>query len=398
MSAKCPQPQAVYFQLCSMRIPILTEIGEWGFGMAKLDEMLQMMSDDDKSIELYVASPGGDVSEADKIYSKLLELGANGYTITAILAGEVASAASYLIMAASNISAYAHARLMIHNSWTWAEGNQHDLKEMTAHLEAIDNSMAAIYSSRSGLGTDEVLELMKNTTWMSAEDAKAKGFIDTVIEMKAAAMDVRKIAANWKKEQAKEDLEQTITNKIMGKFQNMVNAALKAAGIKAEIKAMDITLEDGNILRVDSETEDLVGKTAVLIDSEGNESTPPDGSHTDADGRVITTAEGVVTEVAEPAEDEATAALNARIAALEADLADATTALATATQAIEAQAKATTTQPAAKQRTAAAVAKVGAQKGKSDSFDIVGAYAASKGITRADAEAQIKRNQERNKK
>jgi ATP-dependent Clp protease, protease subunit len=370
MSAKCPQRKAVYFQLCSMRIPILTEIGEWGFGMAKLDEMLAMMSDDDKSIELYVASPGGDVSEADKIYSKLLELGANGYTITAVLAGEVASAASYLIMAASNISAYAHARLMIHNSWTWAEGNQHDLKEMTAHLEAIDNSMAAIYSSRSGLGTDEVLELMKNTTWMSAEDAKAKGFIDTVIEMKAASMDVRKIAASWKKEPAKEDLEQTITNKIMGKFQNMVNAALKAAGIKAEIKAMDIALEDGNILRVDSETEDLVGKTAVLIDSEGNESTPPDGSHTDADGRVITTAEGVVTEVAEPAEDEALASLKAELAEKDKELEDAKAALATATQAIEAMAKATTTQPAAKQRTAAPIAKVGAQK-QVDQWDSV---------------------------
>lgn len=388
-----------------MRIPILSEIGnsdekKGAFGLKELRNAIGLA--EDKELEMYMATPGGSVAMADIMLSEILEKKKEGYTVTAILGGEVASAGSYLMLAADKIKAYPQVRVMIHNAWGEIEGNQHEIQAYMERLKSIDNTMASLYASKTGKTAEEMLAYMQEEKWFTAQEALAIGLIDEIIPMTPKAMDVAEVYASWRKpatvhidvdttqantliEQFKDLFNQSKTE--MGKFKNQLNAVLAKVGIKAEVKAMDITLEDGNILRVDSETEDLIGKTAVVIDSEGNESAAPDGSHTDSNGRVITTEGGVVTSVTEPTEDA-----SAKIAALEAELADATAALQTALATIEAQAKATTTTPAAGVRTAAPRAAGAPASKAADQLDLAGAYASAKGISRAEAEQIIARN------
>jgi len=108
-------------------------------------------------------------------------------------------------------------------------------------------------------------------------------------------------------------------------------ASVKAL-FKAQIKNMNVQLEDGTLLYVMSEDGELVGKIAYIADSEGNptDELAPAGNHKLQDGRTITVGEGgEITAVAEasaegdpdmPDDDELMKALKAENAALKAEL------------------------------------------------------------------------------
>jgi prolyl-tRNA synthetase len=87
---------------------------------------------------------------------------------------------------------------------------------------------------------------------------------------------------------------------------------------------MPVKDAEGNdvTLFIESETEDLTGKEAYLIDAEGNQTTAPDGDYTDAEGRTIKVVGGLVTEVVAKAKETTETAptieeLNAKIAELQ---------------------------------------------------------------------------------
>jgi predicted nuclease with TOPRIM domain len=64
---------------------------------------------------------------------------------------------------------------------------------------------------------------------------------------------------------------------------------------------MPVKDAEGNevLLYVESETEDLVGKEAYLVDAEGNQTAAANGDYTDVNGRVIKVVDGLVSEVVE---------------------------------------------------------------------------------------------------
>ena len=53
-------------------------------------------------------------------------------------------------------------------------------------LEKISGNMVDIYSGNSSIGKREIREMMKAETWMTAKEAKEKGFVDTILDGKAA--------------------------------------------------------------------------------------------------------------------------------------------------------------------------------------------------------------------
>ena len=72
--------------------------------------------------------------------------------------------------------------MMIHQAWQPVAGNADILGEAMAVLRKIDDSMSAAYARRTGLADAEIRAMMAAETWMTADEAVAKGFADGVLK------------------------------------------------------------------------------------------------------------------------------------------------------------------------------------------------------------------------
>ena len=136
-----------------------------------------------KTITVRINSPGGDVFDAMAIFNALQSHKSKVVTRIESLA---ASAASVIALAGKEVQAYKNAMVMIHEPWIYTAGNQYDLREMADILEKISGNMIDIYSGNSSVGKKEAKQMMKDETWLTAKEAKEKGFIDTIVDGKAA--------------------------------------------------------------------------------------------------------------------------------------------------------------------------------------------------------------------
>lgn len=126
-----------------------------------------------KDVTVNINSPGGSFFEGLAIYTLLKEYKGKVNIRVVSLAG---SAASIIAMAGDNIEIAEAGFFMIHNSWSLAIGNQHDMLEASEMLAKFDESMNEIYSKVTGLPSDEIQSIMDKETWLSGKDAVEMGF------------------------------------------------------------------------------------------------------------------------------------------------------------------------------------------------------------------------------
>lgn len=129
----------------------------------------------DKDIVIRLNSGGGDVFEGIEIYNYLKSLSNH---ITIEVTALAASAASLVAMAADKIIIRTGANMMVHEASTMAFGNKSDIQKTLNALNAIDTSIVDIYQERTGLERDEIINLITNETWFTADEAIKKGFAD----------------------------------------------------------------------------------------------------------------------------------------------------------------------------------------------------------------------------
>lgn len=139
----------------------------------------QFPEDINEDITLEVNSNGGLVTVGSEIYTALKEY--KGH-VTVEVTGMAASAASVAIMGADTIKISPTAQIMIHKALlTRASGNSDDLEKAVNALKSSDQSIINAYVSKTGLSKDEIFEMMKNETFMSANEAIEKGFADELM-------------------------------------------------------------------------------------------------------------------------------------------------------------------------------------------------------------------------
>ncbi|MGG4034214.1 head maturation protease, ClpP-related [Paenibacillus cisolokensis] len=127
-----------------------------------------------------INSRGGDVSAATAIYTQLKNHPA---TVTAIIDGMAASAATIIMMAADVIKAPAPAQVMVHDPMLVLIGmfNGADLDRLKGIWEVTKNSIINAYVNKTGRNRDEISEMMRSEKWMTAEEAKVEGFVDEIL-------------------------------------------------------------------------------------------------------------------------------------------------------------------------------------------------------------------------
>lgn len=177
----------------SVEISIFDDIGAWGVTAQAFISGLKEHKG--KDVTCLINSPGGSVFDALAMYNALR---ANGGKITTKVIGVAASAASLVAMAGDEIIMPENTFMMIHNPWAFAAGNADELRDFADTLDTIGSSLVKTYVARTGLPEDEVKALLDAETWLTAEEAQAKGFctqVEAALKV-AASFDVERLPEN----------------------------------------------------------------------------------------------------------------------------------------------------------------------------------------------------------
>lgn len=132
-----------------------------------------------KTITVRINSPGGDVFDGTAIFNALKNHSSN---IITRIEGMALSMASVVAMAGKEVQAYSNTMMMIHNAGVLAIGDANLLREVADLLDKIDGNILDIYVAQAKTGKKETKAMMDAETWMTAKEAKEKGFIDTILE------------------------------------------------------------------------------------------------------------------------------------------------------------------------------------------------------------------------
>jgi ATP-dependent Clp protease, protease subunit len=142
----------------------------------KVNQLIQAANGDD--LEVIINSGGGDVFSGSEIYTALKDYPGN---VTVKIIGVAASAASVIAMGGNKVMMSPTAQMMIHNASTSTWGDKRDHRHAADFLQTIDASIANAYRLKTGMSQNELLTLMNKETWMNAQDALEKGFIDEIM-------------------------------------------------------------------------------------------------------------------------------------------------------------------------------------------------------------------------
>lgn len=156
------------------------EAYDWyGMEAVSAKSISNALPDDGSDIVLEVNSNGGLVTVGSDIYTMLKQYPGN---VTAEVTGMAASAASVAIMAADTVVISPTAQMMIHKALLGCvSGNSDDLDKASNALKASDQGIVNAYVAKTGKSEDEVMELMRNETYMSAQKAVELGFADEIM-------------------------------------------------------------------------------------------------------------------------------------------------------------------------------------------------------------------------
>lgn len=73
------------------------------------------------------------------------------------------------------------AMMMIHNPWTFAQGEAKDMAKVIEMLGEIKESIINAYELRTGLSRTKISHLMDSESWFNAKKAVELGFADKVL-------------------------------------------------------------------------------------------------------------------------------------------------------------------------------------------------------------------------
>ncbi len=132
-----------------------------------------------KEIEVHIHSNGGDAFEGVAICNYLRNHSA---TITVVIDGMCASAASLIAMGADKVIMPSNTTMMVHRASTYAYGNADSLEKSAKMLRDVDAALIQTYKARFNGEFFELEELLDNETYMTAETAKSYGLCDEIIE------------------------------------------------------------------------------------------------------------------------------------------------------------------------------------------------------------------------
>jgi ATP-dependent Clp protease protease subunit len=150
-------------------------------------QLLHLESENpDRDINIYINSPGGDITALFAIYDTMQFVKPD---ITTICFGQAASAAAVLLAAGTpgKRMALPHARVLIHQPYAGAQGQATDIELAAKEILRMRSLLEEVLAGHTGQTQEKIHHDTDRDFVMSGEEAKEYGIIDEVISTRQLA-------------------------------------------------------------------------------------------------------------------------------------------------------------------------------------------------------------------
>ena len=174
----------VFSRLMMDRIIFLgTEVNDYTANVIQAQLLYLDSVDQDKSISIYLNTPGGSVYAGLGIYDTMQYIGAK---VGTICTGMAASMGAVLLVAGEKgmRAALPHSRVMIHQPMGGIQGQASDIEITAREILKLKEELYHIISDHSGQSMKKITADADRDYWMTADEALKYGMIDTVYTKK----------------------------------------------------------------------------------------------------------------------------------------------------------------------------------------------------------------------
>ncbi len=141
-------------------------------------------------ISLYINSPGGSVDDTMAIYDTVRFIGS---PVATFCIGRAQSGGAVILAAGTKGRRHAlpHAKIMLHQPWGGVTGQAEDIRIQAEEIIRSKKMINDVLSKHTGLTPEKLAEETERDKYMTAEEAKAWGLIDDVLQEQPDAKETK---------------------------------------------------------------------------------------------------------------------------------------------------------------------------------------------------------------
>ena len=172
----------IYSRLLKDRIIMLNGPVEDHMANLIVAQLLFLESENtEKQISLFINSPGGVVTSGMSIYDTMQYINS---PVSTLCIGQASSMGSFLLAAGEKGKRYSlpNSRIMVHQPSAGFQGQATDIQIHAKEILSLKERLNKIYSKHTGKSVNEISDALERDNFMTAEEAKKFGLIDSVVE------------------------------------------------------------------------------------------------------------------------------------------------------------------------------------------------------------------------
>lgn len=176
----------IYSRLLKERIIFLAdEVNDQTASLVVAQLLFLESEDPNKDIQLYINSPGGSVTAGMAIYDTMNYIKCD---VSTICIGMAASMGAFLLSSGAKGKRLAlpNAEVMIHQPSGGAKGQATEIQIVAENILKTKKKLNEILAANTGQSVEKIAEDTERDNFMSAEEAKAYGLIDEIVESRNA--------------------------------------------------------------------------------------------------------------------------------------------------------------------------------------------------------------------
>ena len=177
----------IFSRLLNDRIIVLCdEVNQTTASLVVAQMLFLEGQDSEKDISFYINSPGGSVTAGMAIYDTMKYIKCD---VSTVCIGMAASMGAFLLSSGAKGKRLAlpNAEVMIHQPSGGAKGQATEIQIVAENILKTKKKLNEILAANTGQTVEKIAEDTERDNFMSAEEAKAYGLIDEIVESRNAA-------------------------------------------------------------------------------------------------------------------------------------------------------------------------------------------------------------------